>query len=101
MAINFTDLDRLDGEVLPERTVLSTVSTPFNNGGGHGGDGGGANSSAAQTGGGESAGHGATAINGQSSNVQQGTPGLLGSLGLGSNNPTQTSNANPGAIASN
>ena len=86
MAISFTDLDRLDGEVLPERTVLSTV---------------GSGSSAAQTGGGDSAGHGATAINGQSSNVQHGTPGLLGSLGLGSNNPTETSNATPGAIASN
>ena len=101
MAISFTDLDRLSGEVLPERTVLSTVSTPFNNGGGQGGDGGGSNASAAQTGGGSSAGHGATALNGSSSNVQHGTPGLLGSLGLGSNNPTETSGANPGSIASN
>lgn len=101
MAISFTNLDQLAGEVLPERTVMSTVSTPFNNAGGDG-DGGGAGSvsSAAAAGGDGGASHGATAINGQQNTVSQGPPGLLGSLGLGSNNPGSTSTATPGAIAS-
>lgn len=99
MAISFTNLDQLAGEVLPERTVMSTVSTPFNNAGGDGG-GAGSASSAAAAGGDGGASHGATAINGQQNTVSQGTPGLLGSLGLGSNNPGSTAIATPGAIAS-
>ena len=79
MAINFTDLDALTGEVLPERTVLSTVSTPFNNAGGSDGA------------------DGAAQINGQQGEVSHGTPGLLGSLGLGSENPHSGLSSTPGA----
>lgn len=55
-AVNFAELNELAGELLPERTVLSTVTTPFNNwnpGGGQGGavDGGSSSSSAAAAGG--------------------------------------------------
>ena len=57
-AVNFAELNELAGELLPERTVLSTVVTPFNNwnpgnsGGGYGGvDGGSSSSSAAAAGG--------------------------------------------------
>jgi hypothetical protein len=100
VAISFTDLDQLAGEVLPERTVLATVSTPFNNAAGGDGGAGSASSSAAAAAGGDGGSDGATAINGQQNTVSQGTPGLLGSLGLGSNNPGSTSTATPGAIAS-
>jgi hypothetical protein len=64
MAVNFAELNELAGELLPERTVLSTVTTPFNNwnpGGGQGGsvDGGGSSSSsAAAASGGEGGGMG-------------------------------------------
>ncbi|MCD2192757.1 hypothetical protein LQ327_05070 [Actinomycetospora endophytica] len=80
MAINFSDLDALTGEVLPERTVLSTVSTPFNNAGG------------------SDSSHGAAGINGQQGEVSHGTPGLLGSLGLGSENPHSDLSSTPGAF---
>jgi hypothetical protein len=98
--ISFTELDQLVGEVLPERTVLATVSTPFNNVAGGGADGSASSSAAAAAGGGDGGSHGATAINSCQGTVSQGTPGLLGSLGLGSNNPGSTFTCTPGAIAS-
>lgn len=57
-AVNFAELNELAGELLPERTVLSTITTPFNNwnpgnSGGLGGDGGSSSSSAAAAGGGD------------------------------------------------
>ena len=58
-AVNFAELNELAGELLPERTVLSTVVTPFNNwnpgnsGAGYGADGGSSSSSAAAAGGGD------------------------------------------------
>ena len=100
--ISIADLDRLDGELLPERAMLSTVSTPFNNSHGHGhGHGGGSSASAAQTGGGHSSGHGATVINSCQTTTSHGTPGLLGSLGLGSSNPYTTTTCSPAAVSSN
>lgn len=102
MTISIADLDQLAGEVMPERAVLSTVSTPFNNAGGgaHAGSDGSASSAAAAAGGGDGGHHGATAINSCQGTVSQGTPGLLGSLGLGSNNPNSTFTCTPGAVAS-
>jgi hypothetical protein len=54
-AVNFAELNELAGELLPERTVLSTVTTPFNNwnpgGSGSNGADGGSSSSAAASGG--------------------------------------------------
>lgn len=81
-SFSYADLDQLTGEVLPERAVLSTVVTPFNNGGMGGGD------------------HGATVSSACQSTHHEGTPGLLGSLGLGSNNPSQNLACTPAAIAS-
>ncbi len=99
-AIEVSDLAQITGEVLPERTVMSTVTTPFNNAGGDGGDGGSSSSgAAAAAGGGDGGSDGSTAINGQQGTVSQGTPGLLGSLGLGSNNPGSTLSSSPGAIS--
>ncbi|HEY1701063.1 MAG TPA: hypothetical protein VGG75_15245 [Trebonia sp.] len=57
-AVNYAELAELAGEFLPERTVLGTVTTPFNNldpgklaGGVLGGATGGSGSSAATVGG--------------------------------------------------
>jgi hypothetical protein len=83
--ISFEELDVLAGEMLPERAVLSTV-VPFNNLGGAGTDGGSSSSSAAVAPGAPSDQNGITASACQSQHTD-GTPGLLGSLGLGSNNP--------------
>lgn len=86
--ISFEELEGLTGEMLPERQVLSTV-VPFNNvGGGHGADGGSsASSSAVALGGGGSDQNGITSSACQAERVH-GTPGLIGALGLGSNNPS-------------
>ena len=86
-AVNFAELDELAGELLPERTVLSTVTTPFNNwnpGSGTGGDGG-SSSSAAASGGGSGVGgyvapdHGFSSTSACNANdAPQGNNGLLG-----------------------
>ncbi|WP_269854690.1 hypothetical protein [Streptomyces sp. RPT161] len=104
--ISFEELDKVTGEVLPERTVMGIVSTPFNNvGAGH--DGGGdsaSSSSAAASGGGVYApapsDHGTTIMSSCQSIDRQGTPGLLGSLGLGSENPASGMTCMPSAISS-
>lgn len=96
-AITFDELDGLTGEVLPERAVLSTV-IPFNNlGAGH--DGGGSSSSSAVALGGDSANHGAISNSACQAQQVQGTPGLLGSLGLGSNNPSTGLTCVPTSLA--
>ncbi|MEV5506832.1 hypothetical protein [Streptomyces orinoci] len=101
--ISFEELDLISGEVLPERTVMGIVATPFNN---PGGDGAGAasSSSAAATGGGVFApapsDHGTTALSACQAIDHQGTPGLLGSLGLGSQNPAGGVTCVPAAISS-
>jgi hypothetical protein len=88
-AISFADLDHLSGEVLPERTVLATVS-----------GGTGSASSAAAASGGDGGSNGATAMNACQTTYSPGTPGLLGSLGLGSSNPYSTTTCTPAAISS-
>lgn len=79
-----SDLDALDGEVLPERTVLSTVSSPFH----------GASPAATSSG----SGHGTTVVNSCQTTTSYGTPGLLGSLGLGSENPHTTTTCTPSTV---
>jgi hypothetical protein len=88
-SISTEALDQLAGEVLPERVVLSAVAPPA---GGttavnnylQGAPTGGAY--AAPVGGG--AAHGGAAISSACvASNSPGTPGLLGSLGLGSSNP--------------
>ncbi|MFF4402989.1 hypothetical protein ACWD4B_28155 [Streptomyces sp. NPDC002536] len=103
--ISFEELDKIAGEVLPERTVLGVLATPFNHGGGPGSSAGaGSSSSAAATGGGVFApapsDHGTTILSSCQSIDRQGTPGLLGSLGLGSENPASNMTCTPAAISS-
>ena len=90
-SISFQELDLLGGEVLPERTLLSTV-TDFSGGGGSSGSAGSASSAAAAGGaGGDTVvindDDGAVSHSSCQSTYNPGTPGLFGSLGLGSNNP--------------
>ncbi|MFF4159001.1 hypothetical protein [Streptomyces sp. NPDC001678] len=106
-AISFEELDRIAGEVLPERTVMGVIATPLNLvGPGDPGAGAasGSSSSAAATGGGVFApvphDHGTTMLSACQSIDRQGTPGLLGSLGLGSENPTASVVCTPAAVAS-
>ena len=87
MNVTYDALDQLSGEVLPERVVLSTVAPVQFGGGAAGGPvvidnnnaGGGAVVSACQA------------------TYSPGTPGLLGSLGLGSENPGSTLTCVPAA----
>jgi hypothetical protein len=98
--ISFEELDGLTGEMLPERSVLSTV-VPFNNWGGgdaHGQGGSSSSSSAAAFGGASSDQNGIVANACQAQRVD-GTPGLLGALGLGSNNPSSGVTCVPGSTA--
>lgn len=83
-SFSYAELDELAGELLPARTVLSTVGLPLNNNNAVGGDGG----------------HGATIVSSCNTSNQLGTPGLVGALGLGSNNPSNTQTCTPAAVAS-
>ena len=77
------DLDRMTAEVLPERTVLSTIVTPPGGGG------------AVDSGGG-------TAIMSTCSTTTYHEPGVVGLLGLGINNvPVTTTTCTPSAVVSN
>lgn len=86
--VTYGELDQIAGEVLPERTVLSTVS---DFGGGGGGD------TVADFG--DDGNDGSTALSACQSTQTPGTPGLLGSLGLGSANPSSTQTCTPAAVA--
>lgn len=100
-AISYAELDRLGGELLPERTVLGIISTPFSNTGS--GAGASSSSSAASSGGGvyvAPSSNGSTAIDACQATNSPGTPGLLGSLGLGSANPETSMTCVPAAITS-
>jgi len=99
--ISFQELDLLSGEMLPERTLLSTV-TDFSGGGGSGGSAGSASSAAAAGGGSGTViadDDGATTVSACQSTYSPGTPGLLGSLGLGSTNPGSSQTCTPAAVA--
>ncbi|MGW1076888.1 hypothetical protein [Streptomyces sp. NPDC002537] len=106
--ISFEELDGVAGEVLPERTVMGIMATPLGFGDGDGGSGSGAgsaSSSSASAGGGvvhapAPSDHGTTILSSCQSIDRQGTPGLLGSLGLGSENPAANVTCTPAAISS-
>ncbi|MEU7134152.1 hypothetical protein [Streptomyces sp. NPDC046261] len=106
-AISFEELDNVAGEVLPERTVMGIVATPLgfaDPGPGGAGAGAGSSSSASASGGGVFApaphDHGTTMLSSCQAVDRQGTPGLFGSLGLPSTNPTTTMTCIPAAVAS-
>ncbi|PHQ47967.1 hypothetical protein BLA24_31380 [Streptomyces cinnamoneus] len=111
-AISFEELDNVAGEVLPERTVMGIVATPLSYAGpgdpvGGSGAGAGSSSSSAATGGGVGGvfappadHHGTTMLAACQAVDRQGTPGLLGSLGLPSTNPTTSMTCMPTAISS-
>ncbi|WP_171164153.1 hypothetical protein [Streptomyces sp. I05A-00742] len=100
--ISFEELAGVTGEVLPERTVMGIMATPFGPGDGGAGAGSAASSSAANAGGNVVApgDHGTTALSACQSIDRPGTPGLFGSLGLGSQNPTSSLTCTPAAISS-
>ena len=93
-AISFEGLDQLGGEVLPERTVLSTLVTPFNNPGA----GDTSSSSAAAAGGSGGGDHGTTAMSACQSTWTGGTGGLIGALGLGTP-PSSSVTCTPAAMS--
>lgn len=77
-SVKFDALDMLAGEVLPERAVLGVFSTPFSGGGAQ---------------------HGAVSTSACQATHAEGTPGLVGALGLGSNNPSSSLTCVPAATA--
>ena len=94
-----SDLAALDGEVLPERTVMGTVSNPFHGVPGAGaGHGSGSAAAASDASGPSGPGHGTTVVNSCQTTTSYGTPGLLGSLGLGSENPHTTTTCTPSTV---
>ncbi|MEV4741145.1 hypothetical protein [Streptomyces sp. NPDC049555] len=108
-AVSFEELAGIAGEVLPERTVMGIVASPFGRLAAGPGDGTGAGaasgaSSSAASGGGVFApvphDHGTTILSSCQSIDRQGTPGLFGSLGLGSENPASNVTCTPAAISS-
>ncbi|MFI9309609.1 hypothetical protein [Streptomyces triculaminicus] len=106
-AISFEELADIAGEVLPERTVMGVIATSLglaDPGPGGAGAGAGSSSSAAATGGGVFApaphDHGTTVLSACQAVDRQGTPGLLGSLGLPSTNPTTSMTCIPTAVSS-
>jgi hypothetical protein len=84
--VSYEQLDRLAGELLPERTVLSLVNISFSNV--H-------NTTYKFPAGG---GHGATVAYACQATDSPGTPGVLGSLGLGSSNPYSSMTCIPAAV---
>ncbi|WP_093414641.1 hypothetical protein [Saccharopolyspora flava] len=82
------EVNQVAGELLPERAVLSVVPIVGNGGGAAGGPayGGGVD-------------HGTTALSACHAHTAEGTPGLLGSLGLGSNNPSDGMTCAPAAVS--
>jgi hypothetical protein len=87
--IGYEELNTLSAELLPGRTLLSIVlltvdnsSHPTYNFSGGDGQGGG----------------GATVVYACQAQRVDGTPGLLGSLGLGSNNPSNSVTCVPAAV---
>ncbi|MFI9201830.1 hypothetical protein [Streptomyces sp. NPDC053048] len=109
-AISFEELETVAGEVLPERTVMGVIATPLSfadPGPAGSGAGAGASSSSAASGGGVGGvfappadHHGTTMLAACQAVDRQGTPGLFGSLGLPSTNPTTSMTCMPTAISS-
>ncbi|MBZ4320587.1 hypothetical protein [Streptomyces huiliensis] len=101
--ISFEELAGVSGEVLPERTVMGIMAVPFGPGDGGTGSAAGSSSSAA-SGGGVFApvphDHGTTVLSSCQSLDHPQTAGLLGSLGLPSQNTTTSVTCTPAAISS-
>ncbi|GHF95835.1 hypothetical protein [Streptomyces thermodiastaticus] len=99
-AVSLEELGNLSGEVLPERSVLSTV-VPFNNwGGGAGHDGGASSSSSALALGGHGDHHSVVTNSAcQSTSTITGGQGLTGALGLGSEYPYNNITCVPASTA--
>ncbi|GHF10382.1 hypothetical protein GCM10017786_50070 [Amycolatopsis deserti] len=95
--MNDLNLADLTGEVLPERAVLGVVATPFSGGSSA------SSSSAAAAGGNtviyDGGNHGAVSTSACQATHAEGTPGLVGSLGLGSNNPSESLTCVPASTA--
>lgn len=91
-SIDFTELARLSGEVLPQRTVLSTV-TSFGDGGG----GGSSSAAAAAAGGDGGAGRGSSILSACQANNTPSSGGLLGAIGIPAQNPSQNQSCIPAA----
>jgi hypothetical protein len=86
-AISLAELDQLAGELLPERTVLSLVNVSV------------LNTSSNATYVYPSGGNGSTVAYACQATNSPGTPGLLGSLGLGSANPSSSMTCIPAAAS--
>ncbi|MFC5720903.1 hypothetical protein ACFP1Z_12070 [Streptomyces gamaensis] len=102
--VSFEELAGIEGEVLPERTVMGVMATPFGHGDGGAGAGS-ASSSAATSGGGVVNApvphdHGTTMLSSCQSIDRQGTPGLIGAVGIGSENPASGVTCTPAAVSS-
>lgn len=83
-AVTYNDLDQMAAEVLPERTVLSTVVTPIGGGGAIDGGGG-----------------GSAILSSCQATTTYTEPGVAGVLGLGFNaSPVQTQSCVPSAVVS-
>ncbi|EME99984.1 hypothetical protein J7W19_20050 [Streptomyces mobaraensis NBRC 13819 = DSM 40847] len=95
--ISFEELAGVSGEVLPERTVMGIMAVPFGPGDGGAGSAAGSLSSASANGGGD---HGTTVLSSCQSLDHPQTAGLLGSLGLPSQNTTTSVTCTPAAISS-
>jgi hypothetical protein len=95
--ISIADLDRLSGELLPERSVLSVIEVSNVYVGGRDVTGPTSTSTSGGSGGGDGA--GSTALSSCTTTSSPGTPGLLGSLGLGSSQPYTSVTCTPAAVA--
>ncbi|MFI0739687.1 hypothetical protein ACH4PU_16605 [Streptomyces sp. NPDC021100] len=102
--ISFEELAEVSGEVLPERTVMGIMAVPFGPGDGGAGSAAGSSSSSTAGGGGVFApppsDHGTTMLSSCQSLDHPQTAGLLGSLGLPSQNTTTSVTCTPAAISS-
>ncbi|MGK5639822.1 hypothetical protein ACSNOK_16140 [Streptomyces sp. URMC 126] len=101
--ISFEELAGVSGEVLPERTVMGIMAVPFGPGDGGAGSAAGSSSSAASGGGvfaPAPSDHGTTVLSSCQSYDRPQTAGLLGSLGLPSQNTTSGMTCTPAAISS-
>lgn len=98
--MNELNLADLSGEVLPERALLGVVATPFHT---TGAEGSSSSSAAASSGGNtviyDGGNHGSATVSACQATHAEGTPGLTGTLGLGSNNPSESMTCVPASTA--
>lgn len=90
-AVSYEELNELSGDLLPERALLSLINLSISNIG---------SSSTTYTYPPAAGGQGSTVAYACQATNSPGTPGLLGSLGLGSSSPQSTMTCIPAAITS-